>query len=229
MTAEAKIRPENLRAEVDGLIRRVETFSKEYLGAVRVLPRVDRDGHSDCPFAEELYARKEEWEAKLRDGLASLQAELRKVEEALTLCRRRGAVVEGDQSRLTGEDAKRRYADAQARLEEECEQYIRMRRDLTRAIETIGKALATGSLKQYPGRRPRRPLPFPLPLPIPGGPVTPAPGQPLPPPSQPVPAGPVTQPAGPTGGCSELDKLLRIGLRPTPGPMAPPGNQGPLE
>ena len=33
--------------------------------AVESLPRVDSKGHSDCPFAEDLYARKDELEANV--------------------------------------------------------------------------------------------------------------------------------------------------------------------
>ena len=49
----------DLQAACD-CIRKTDRAVEELVQAARVLPRVEEDGTSECPFAEELYARKEE-------------------------------------------------------------------------------------------------------------------------------------------------------------------------
>ena len=67
-------------------------------GALEVLPRVDENGHSDCPFAKQLYRQKYEAEQEV----ASAIDELRIVAQAIAaeVQRAQGAVARMDGARM---------------------------------------------------------------------------------------------------------------------------------
>ena len=51
-----------------------------------VLPRVDRDGDSDCPFAEQLYGKKEEAEQRLAEHLEVFDRQVAGLNVAILQC-----------------------------------------------------------------------------------------------------------------------------------------------
>ena len=151
--------PDYTPSMVDSLLEHVNEVIEEFRNAMRILPLVDDEGHSDCPFAEDLYAEKARWQeelqfllGKLHEYQAGSQAEIRR-------CMRNQAVVEEDQRRLDGEHARDQYDQADDRVLSEYRQNRRARELLTAKIRVVASVLGEARERMFPGRRPRKPTP----------------------------------------------------------------------
>ena len=60
-------------SELQSILDRDKKLIDELEQAMTVLPHVEEDGSSECPFAGELYAKKEELEQQVKDVVKHLQ------------------------------------------------------------------------------------------------------------------------------------------------------------
>ena len=69
------------------------------------LPYVDENGSSECPWAEDLYAQKEELEAELTFEVEKLRYYMPELEKRVSRCEKNLQRIEADSARLNTEQA----------------------------------------------------------------------------------------------------------------------------
>ena len=161
----AKASRKRPRRGANGPDRRWLPDAQEYAGAagaltrklqdaVAALPKVAPDGSSECPFAEALYARKEELEPQLSGQVNLLQGHLEALEKKLRRCRERLSVIRRDKSQLASHGAIDEYSQAEREQRKKCLALARQRIALLRVIGQARAALAASRSKKYPGKKP---------------------------------------------------------------------------
>lgn len=133
----------------------VSSLIAKLQSAATSLPEVAPDGSSECPFAGELYAQKEELERRLLGAVASLRRHLEAVEEELQRCKEKLKVISQDKSQLAFDEAIDQYAQAEQKLRDKCTSLSEDRRALLDAIGRAVAALAASRSKKYPGKKPK--------------------------------------------------------------------------
>ena len=188
------------RAELAGAIQELEQQQSQ-------LPIVDKDGSSECPFAEELYAQKEEAEQKVIERLEHQRTVcLPAIETALAWRKGQLDSVLADGARLLTAGPQDGYHQAEGEAERELATLRRAKQETLELITRAEQALQRSMQKKFPGRAPRRPY---------------RPGQPSPPPrpGARVPSRGRTAPAPPPPGIKDLIDMGPI----TAGPHGPKG------
>lgn len=142
---------ESVLAETDRLVA-------DYLQISHSLPAVDAEGQSECPFAEELYAKKQEAEQKLSGQLSILHTYLSAVGQEIARCKRNLVVISSHETMLNRDDARRNYTDAEVAQAAQYKQFLQKRDRIQEMIERVQDALAESQSKQFPGEE-ARPLP----------------------------------------------------------------------
>ncbi len=193
--------------ENDALARAVlgcdktRTCIQELQSAFEGLPHVDDEGHSECQFAEQLYATKEEHERKVRQMLGSLHTALAAVEAEIKRLEQRRAVVRSGRERIRSKGAGKEYVVAEEVLERRLQEHRKARTDTKAMIKTAELALAMAATKMFPGRKPQKPVAVlslhGSPVPTPTGPHRPGPSRRL---HDPVGVRPQHPPQGPSIG-----------------------------
>ena len=195
---------------LDSVIRdmaAVEHLLNEYIAAVRVLPRVDESGGSECPFAAELYAKKEELQQQLQSKVEWLRSQLGLVYREIDRCNDNSSAISAGHGRLHGDAATGRFEQAGEEVDSQRQRYVKLALQVMEVIERAEAAIREGMRKQYPGQLPQQ---------VPG----------LPPPAAPQPLGPSVGPGPATPGpiaappplhSQELDDLFDLGLPGKPG------------
>ncbi len=150
-------RGKELKHYLEGAARTV----RELKDALQRLPRVDARGRSDCPDAEDLYARKETLEREVIRIVETLGMYMAELGEQLRSCERNLARTGAATGRLKRAEARGPMTQAQDELWSECTQ---LRQDIhdCSALHQEAKAVARASFtKKFPGREPRRGTGFP--------------------------------------------------------------------
>ena len=126
--------------------------------ALSVLPRVDPDGSSECPFAEQLFAQKEEPEADIVKGLPDMKDLLQRAQDCVREARQKLNGKRVDPKRY-GEAINARmyylFRDTDS-FEESC--YLQALYDHKRIQNALARAdelLRKSRVKQWPLGRPR--------------------------------------------------------------------------
>lgn len=140
--------------DVDSFIHYMNGLLEELTSKVRVLPKVDQEGNSECPFAEELYAQKDECMEKVERESHKLQHYLVLVEEEIARCRANLERISADASSLTLKEPKERYAVAKRSQESQYNSAVRQRKALLDLIFKTEEVLALARSKSFPGRKP---------------------------------------------------------------------------
>jgi len=189
-------RGERLRDELASISSKV----KELESVTSSLPYVNADGSSECPWAESLYARKEELEGKVRGDIHHLADYLMQLDADLLRCLERLKKIQADYAKLNHQTPQHHYAEAVRREQDQC-QHVQDDRDAVSVVLTRAKAvLAMSRRRKYPGKKPQQQFPMPTGTP---GVVTASP------------QGPSSAPVG--GGVdSEIGGLMSLRL-PRPG------------
>jgi len=119
------------------------------------LPNVDQEGNSECPFAEQLYAKHEElrkkvqWHlAKLHDCLAVVDDQIRKYGHDL-------AVVSAHKDRLNRDRPRDHFSEAEVQLATLYKRCLQVRGQVEEAIRFVDEVLQQAATKRFPGRLPR--------------------------------------------------------------------------
>lgn len=142
--------------EVEAYIQSALARAEDLFQAVHSLPNVDEQGDSECPFAEELYAKKEECQKEVQGCLSRLQGHLSAVEEAIARINGDQELVSAHGAQLHGDRAKGHFSQAEGELGALCKRYEKLRDRIEETIERIEEILAEAATKQFPGRQPRR-------------------------------------------------------------------------
>lgn len=135
---------------MEGMIAKAEKLRS----AVAALPRVDKEGNSECPFAAELYAKKEKIQAEVEAGLQKLEEYLQQVEEEITRIKGDLTVVSAHQDQLHGDRAREHFSEAEVQLAALYKRYRKLRDRLQEVIEAVQKILQEAASKEWPGGKP---------------------------------------------------------------------------
>ena len=204
-----------LRSELSSISNLIEQLES----AMNSLPHVEKNGGSECPFAEDWYAKKEELEKKIAFEVGRISQYLVFLEKEVQRCKGNLAKISSDATRLHHEETKDRYSDAQLKQERECRLAIQDRDAVFVVLQKAEAVLKVSRTRKFPGREPQRD-PFSPPA-FPGGSQTPGQGGPGQPPplilAEPsdvkeIDKQPTSKASStPSGSGSELDNLLELG------------------
>ena len=122
--------------------------------AYDLLPKVDEEGYSECPFAEQLYAQKQEQQQELQQHLEKLKTDLAQTETEIQKCNSNANIVASDQGQLHSQDVFERYEQAEDKLKSKLEQLREKRTCIRLKIEDVKKLLAKAGEKNWPDGEP---------------------------------------------------------------------------
>ena len=180
-SAGTPVRPE----DIQGSLATAAASISKLRAAVQVLPEVNGEGHSECPFAQELYAEKERREAEVQAKVGLLHEHRWVVRAEIGRCERNLGTISGHASQLNSDGPRSHYAQAESQLETQLERWRQMLDRIEELIRDAEAALSEASAKPFPGGTsdvPAPPLTPPTSVPsipaIPGAPL-PNPGHEL--------------------------------------------------
>jgi len=146
----------DLHETLDSLLGAANSACENLANKMKVVPEVDRQGNSECPFAEDLYGEKEEAAEEARRVLLRLQESRSAICEELSRLERNASLIEGARNDVHGEPAGRSLSSADAQAQAQYERAVKQREQVTEAIERVQEALQTASQKQWPLGEPQR-------------------------------------------------------------------------
>ena len=158
-TAEAKRAKgsKDLKLEdVDSFISTMENLLGKLSEKTEQLPKVDKTGYSECPFAEDLYAYKEESYEKVVEESKKSQPYLSLVEEEIGRCRKNIEHLRLDASSLNLEEAKSRYAGAEQSQKSQYNKAVNQKKRLIDVIKKTSELISTAKKKKWPLERPKQ-------------------------------------------------------------------------
>jgi hypothetical protein len=142
--------------DVDSAVNHMYSLLNTLETKTNLCPRVDEKGNSECPFAEDLYAQKEEALEEVRAQLEMLQILLELVEEELASLRANLTKVESDSGALHSENAKKMYLSAQQGLEQHIQKNLDRKKQILDLISLAKEMLRLAHEKRWPLGKPER-------------------------------------------------------------------------
>lgn len=152
------VRGGELRSQIDRFLKQVDELER----AMTSLPHVENNGSSECPFAGDLYAKKEELEQQVLAGIQTLRGHLADLEREGQRCRANLGRIQADAGRLNLEDTQDQYAVAET---EQRRQYREVLQGRDATLVALGKAeavLKVSRTRKFPGGEPPRQEQYPL-------------------------------------------------------------------
>jgi len=122
--------------------------------AYDLLPKVDEEGYSECPFAEQLYAQKQEQQQELQQHLEKLKTDLAQTETDIQKCNSNASIVGSDQGQLHSQDVFERYEQAGDKLKSKLKQLHEKRTHIRLKIKDVEKLIAKANEKNWPDGEP---------------------------------------------------------------------------
>lgn len=146
-----------LRIELHRISRLVDELDM----AMTCLPHVEESGGSECPFAEDLYAQKEELEGKVVCEVEKMHSCIAELEHQIQRYKGNLTRIQTDSGKLNLEETQECYSDAMDAQEKQIRQ---TEQDIDAVSVVLAKAEAVLKVSQkrnYPGGKPQRQNPFP--------------------------------------------------------------------
>ncbi len=123
--------------------------------AMRVLPPVKEDGSSDCPFAEQLFYKKEKAARELQARCPSLQECLGAVEQECAKRNRERGRIGADARAVMLPESQNHYQDALAAQNARCREVAQQRQELAQLITQVEHVLQEAAKEKWPLGEPR--------------------------------------------------------------------------
>jgi hypothetical protein len=133
-----------LRNEVDPALAALDR-------AVSMLPKVDANGYSECPYAAQIYRQKDEAAAKVGKVLEHVRNLLTTVEKEVARCRKRLAYLEEHVDEIHDPRTKDGYGSAASEVQRDLAVASEDRRLLKNAIESMERARKHAAKLTHPG------------------------------------------------------------------------------
>ena len=143
-------------AEIEAFLQKAAKCVEELLRAASQLPKVDENGSSECPFAEELYAKKEEAQKKVQQCLPQLNIYRGWVGQEINRCKKNLVVISAHQDMLNRDRPRRYFSQAETKLAALYKKLLTLREKIDQMIKKIQEALREAAQKQYPGKIPQK-------------------------------------------------------------------------
>ena len=116
--------------DLNSYIKHVKDVLDELLSKATQLPKVDEHGNSECPFAEELYAYKEEAVELVKEECKKLRPFLELVKDEVERCRKNLEQIRTDEANLELYETKEEYDFARQAQQHELDHFIGLRNTL---------------------------------------------------------------------------------------------------
>lgn len=138
------------------LLKRTDICMDEVKKASAVLPGFDRNGQSECSFAEDLYAQKEHWQRELQVQYGQLHEFRAAAAAEVKRYGKNREVIESNRERLHGAQARGKYSEVEDQLGAEGQLHLRMCRRLEQKIKVVEQVLGVASKSMFPHRPPEK-------------------------------------------------------------------------
>ena len=157
--AEGSIRSDIPRgAALKSYLSQVTSDVQQLESAIQSLPRVDEKGSSECPFAEDLFAQKEELEAKLSNAAPTLRAYLAALEREVSRCQGNLGKIRAGAGQVATAGVVDALDSAAKAAEDAAYQATTDRDDILLVLPRVEAALRISRTRKYPGKQPERTL-----------------------------------------------------------------------
>ena len=141
---------------VDSAIYHMKSLVQDLSNAISVLPKVDEEGNSECPFAETLYAQKDEAAEKVAVELPKLYRCVGVAEREIARCEANLQKINADSGSLNVPEAKEKYNEAIRAQEAQYKKAVERRKALMDTISMAEKGLSVALSKAFPWRKPQK-------------------------------------------------------------------------
>ena len=147
------------------VMKQTDELVQELVEAVKVLPKADDNGSSECDFAAELYAKKQESQERLHDHLGVLDQHLEDLSEAALRMEEGLEAIRSDRGSLHNQQAQDQYSVAEGHLGDalrECHQVqVELKQKIVMAQMTLDLTSARDRADDSPwGQKIPRPEPL---------------------------------------------------------------------
>lgn len=150
-------RGRQLRDELKG----ISSHIKELENAL-ALPEVNEDGSSECPFAEDLYAKKEALEKQVTQDLRTLKRYGQVLDYEIQRCQHNQAKIQADGTKLNLQEASGHYSQAADAQQHQLQSAIEDKDAVSVVMSKAQAVLNVSRTRKYPGKEPQeRPFPSP--------------------------------------------------------------------
>jgi len=144
--------------DLDSYIKHIEAVLDELLSKATQLPKVDEHGNSECPFAEKLFAYKEEAVEMVKEESKKLRPYLEMVKEEVERCHQNLEQIRVDGSNLELYETKEEYNFAREAQQHELDRFIGLKKTLIDLLIRKDELLtmAGEEKRKWPLGKPRR-------------------------------------------------------------------------
>jgi hypothetical protein len=132
-----------------------EKSIKELQEATKILPKVDKNGGSECPFAESLYAKKDEAEEKVIEKMKKASRYLDLLKEEIAMWRRNFTEIEIDADALNLPQAREEYNRAKKSTNIQIERNVKLQEELLDLISQAEEHIQLAQKKEWPLGKPK--------------------------------------------------------------------------
>jgi hypothetical protein len=148
--------------DLNSYIGHVEAVLDELQSKSSQLPKVDEKGNSECPFAEELYAYKEEAVILVKEESIQLRPYLGLVKKEIVRCRKNLEQIRADEANLEVYETKEEYDLAREAQQNGLDHFIGLENTLIDLLIRKDELLkeAGEERNKWPLGKPRRKDPF---------------------------------------------------------------------
>ena len=120
----------------------------------RILPKIDKDGYSDCRFAEDIYAKKQRHELEVASHLDKLKREKKEVIKKIRNIKNASIIIASDKESIHNLSAYEKYEQAEAEQQEKIKLLRTEIERLQLQINDLEILLGVTSQKRWPKGHP---------------------------------------------------------------------------
>lgn len=142
--------------EIESSLHHMTALVKELTDKTESLPKVDRNGQSECPFAEDMFVEKEEAIKKTARQINTLRDHIAALNEEITVGRRNLELIQADSSRLRLNETRHGYSQAEESVENRHKKAIYLRKGITDTIPLAEAAIRKAKKKKWPLGEPKK-------------------------------------------------------------------------
>jgi hypothetical protein len=128
----------------------VKPAIKQLDAAIRMLPRIDRNGESECPFAAQLYVQKEQKAAKVGDELTAMRHLLEMIDEEIMRCHKNLRVVSQGSAKIHSKETGQKVSYVFAELKRQLSCAQEMSKQAKDSIEEMERVLTYSARIAHP-------------------------------------------------------------------------------
>ena len=147
--------------DIDSYIEHRRKDMAALSGIIKRLPKVDDQGHSECPFAESLYAEKEEETTKFIESLSKLPGYIALVNREIQRFKQNLSKLSMGTHELQLPQAREKYQTAKQNYEFHYQKYTQRRDTLVELSKQADEVLREAQSKKWPLGTPREKYSFP--------------------------------------------------------------------